>query len=182
MLLVRPIMTYAFPSWFTISPSEMEKMRKLERLCLRACLNKYRTPESEYTRYYKSKIIYDEANITRIDNFCIKLTRNHINSTKRIENNPLISEFYTADEARMELHRTTGFVPPEAFVWLDRNNYIQSNNHLPILYHIKRHAFDKKILYNEENVALNQMRYCTTIPKYDTLFNYKNREKYEWLA
>lgn len=56
-LLIRPIITYAAPVCFNQSASVMEKMRKFERKCLRACVNLYRTPESNYKKYYSNKIV-----------------------------------------------------------------------------------------------------------------------------
>ncbi|XP_076298340.1 uncharacterized protein LOC143217689 [Lasioglossum baleicum] len=53
-LLIRPILTYGIPIWYNISASTMEKIRLFERRCLRACLNAYKTPKSNYTKYYSN--------------------------------------------------------------------------------------------------------------------------------
>ena len=72
MLLVRPILTYACQVWYNIGPSTIEKLRKFERSCFRAHMNMYRTLESNYTRFYFNKKVYNSADITRIDNFILK--------------------------------------------------------------------------------------------------------------
>ncbi|OXU22510.1 hypothetical protein TSAR_012087 [Trichomalopsis sarcophagae] len=43
--LIRPIITYGCPIWYNISASLMEKIRVLERKCIRACLNTYRSEQ-----------------------------------------------------------------------------------------------------------------------------------------
>lgn len=142
---MRPVFTYACPVWFNISPSIMESLRKFERSCLRACLGKYYTPESNFTRYFSNQIIYDEANIPRCHNFIIKLTRNHILQCENVEN-ILVNQFYHPAIETMERHLVGGFVPPEAFPLLDARGYIQNNFNEPLLYHRKRHAFKKTFL------------------------------------
>ena len=61
-LLIRPILTYGCAIWFNISASTMEKIRIFERKCIRACLSKYRTPESNYTKNVSNHQLYNEAN------------------------------------------------------------------------------------------------------------------------
>ena len=56
----------------------MEKLRIFERNCLRACLKMYKTSESNYESHYPNKKLYDNANIPRIDNFILKLNRDHM--------------------------------------------------------------------------------------------------------
>ena len=41
----------------------------------------------------------------------------------------------------------TGFVPPEAFPFLDTNSYIQDENKIPIIYHFLR-INDRRIVYD----------------------------------
>lgn len=75
-LVIRPIITYGCSIWFNVSASLMEKNRLFERKCLRACLNMYRSEQSDYTEYISNlKLIYNEAKIPRVDNFIINLIR-----------------------------------------------------------------------------------------------------------
>lgn len=184
MLLIRPILTYGCQSWYNISPSIMERLRAFERSCLRACLGKYRTPQSGYQKFYSNKLIYKWANIPRIDNFILKLCRNHVNSSKRVEENPLISQFYVTNDREMADHARRGFVPPEAFTYLDKRGYLQTDDNIPIIYHKLRHAKNKTFGYEPiVNVIghINELRHCMDLPPCDIKFNYKNKEKYEWL-
>lgn len=84
VLFIRPILTYGCQVWFNISASTIEKLRKFERNCLRACLNMYKSPHSNYERYYSNEDPYKVANINRIDNFILKLTRDHVTNSSNI--------------------------------------------------------------------------------------------------
>lgn len=144
LLLIRPIITYGCPIWYNISASQMEKIRLFERKCLRICLRRFKNPEHEYCKYYSNKTIYDKANIPRIDNFIIKLTRDHFANATHISHNSLI---FSALYPHPEYHAktlTSGFIPPEAFPYLDAKGYIQDINNIPTIYHIPRHKNIKK--------------------------------------
>ena len=69
---------YACPIWYNVSPSLMEKFRVFERKCLRTCLGKYRSAESEYRKYISNEQIYNMANINKIVSQILKITRNYI--------------------------------------------------------------------------------------------------------
>ena len=92
-LLVRPVIMYAFPIWFNLSASMMERIRIFERSCLRACLGKYRSETSEYKRYISNAELYRIANIPRTDNFGLKLCRKYHAKLPKIENNRYIQQF-----------------------------------------------------------------------------------------
>lgn len=113
----------------------MEQLRIFERKCFRACLNKYRTPESNYQKYISNKKIYDMAKISRIDNFIIKQTRNYFASSTSTENSLIYPIVYT-DPNYIERAQYTGHIPPEGFIFLDSKGYIQDRNMVPIIYHI----------------------------------------------
>ncbi|OXU17003.1 hypothetical protein TSAR_006388 [Trichomalopsis sarcophagae] len=81
LLLIRPIITYAAPIWWNASASTMERIRKFERLCLRACLHIYR--RSDTNKFISNKLIYDKANIPRIDSFFIKLNHDYFAKLKK---------------------------------------------------------------------------------------------------
>ena len=138
---------------------------------------------TQYRRWYSNKKIYDLANISRIDNFIIKLTREHIRSCP-IVGNPLVDSLYVFDDNEMTNFIENGIPPPEAFTVLDKNNYIQNDNNVPVLYHVYRHAFLKSIHYppvtgdlrNRPNII-----YCTDLPKCDMTAKFKDTEKYAWL-
>jgi hypothetical protein len=41
-----------------------------------------------------------------------------------------------------EKTRKTGFIPPEAFMYLDKKNYLQDNNNTPIIYHVNIYTYN----------------------------------------
>ena len=84
------------------------------------------------------------AEIPRIDVFTIKLIRNHIKSAMHNNSNSLIKgPFLPSDN----YHRNAilkGFVPPEAFLYLDKNKYIVNDEMIPIFYLVSRNIRNKK--------------------------------------
>ena len=123
----------------------MEKIEVYERKCIRACLSKFRSPESEYQHYISNKKLYNEANIHRIDCFILKLIRNHFSQIRTISNNSMISDVIYPNPMYYEKACNTGYVPPEAFPYLDNLNLIQDSNNVPIIYHINRKRAKKNI-------------------------------------
>jgi len=163
----------------------MEQIRIFERKCLRACLERYRTRESNYQKYIKNKVIYDLAEISRFDNFIIKLIRNYFAETSTILENSLIFPSSYVDENYIKRTLIIGFVPPEAFIYLDKNGYIQDKKMIPIIYHIPGRKNQKTITYppninsNNSNIYL---QYSLALPDKDVNNNYllKNQKKYWW--
>ena len=115
LCLIRPILTYACPVWFDISPNAMVGLRKLERKILRACLNKYRQPESNFWKFISNVELYKLANIPRIDVFIIKLIRNHIKEAIKNKENPLIYSPFFPNPQYHKRCMKSGFMPPEVF-------------------------------------------------------------------
>ncbi|XP_076660285.1 uncharacterized protein LOC143363606 [Halictus rubicundus] len=182
-MLIKPIIFYGFPIWFNISASTMEKIRLLERKCLRACLNVYRTPESNYTKYISNHNLLLKAQIPRIDIHMIKLARNHWANTRRIQNNSLIFSSTYPNPLYHEITRHTGYIPPEAFIHLDKAGLIQNTLGHPILYHHNRKNYNKTITYNN-NCSIDDpdMRFRHKLTQYDTEDDHrKNTDKYWWL-
>ena len=143
--LIRPIITYACPIWFNISPSYMQKLRIFERKCLRSCTKLYRSSHSNYIKYVSNKKLYNAANIIRIDNFIIHLIRRHIlRCTKCTVNNLIMGPCFPNDVYIVQC-LNTGFVPPEAFIYLDKNGYIQNQDQVPLFYHRLRRATVKRV-------------------------------------
>lgn len=177
-LLIRPIITYAAPVWFNQSASVMEKMRKFERKCLRACVNLYRTPESNYKKYYSNKTVYDAAKIPRIDNFIIKIIRDHYARAKR-STNKIVTDQLNLSDCAAKYYCQKGYVPPTAFIILDKHGLIQEQN-IPVLYHIARHAKNKKILHdklgNNWNDTVVKVKFSQAIPEVDK----KAKQKQYW--
>ena len=178
--LVRPIITYGCPVWFNISPSYMEKLRKFERKCLRACTGQYRSHHSNYLKYISNQKLYDFAQVSRIDNYIIKLIRNHISSATKSETNNFIKGPYYENDEYLKTCLQSGFVPPETFIFLDKSEFIQNSEGIPIFYHMYRRATDKS--FNIESLSLTNNRFDTSIPHRDELFSHTvNSNLYWWL-
>ena len=145
--LIRPILTYGCPTWFNISSSLMEKLRVFERKCLRILsLNKYRKPETEFKYYISNNKLYNESNVIRIDNFIIHLIRKHYSRAADNIINSNISHPIFTDEVYIKKILKNQFIPPESFIYLDKLNFIQDSNNIPIFYHINRRSTNKEIV------------------------------------
>lgn len=162
--LVRPIITYGCPIWFNISPSYMEKIRKFERKCLRSCTLLYRTPNSDFMKYVSNRILYNTAQIIRIDNFIIQLVRNHIIKCFECDENNLIMAPYHINSEYIRKTLMSGFIPPEAFIYLDSKGLIQNDTGIPIFYHVYRRATNKAV---DGNLLSTDLRFDTTISSRD---------------
>lgn len=140
-LLIRPIITYGCPIWFNVSALQMERVRLFERRCLRICLRMF--AKKNGVKYYSNKAIYDKAGIARVDNFVIKLIRDHFASASRNGLNSFIYGAFYPNPLYYSRTLSTGYIPPEAFLYLDTNGYIQNETNVPIIYHVPRHKNKK---------------------------------------
>lgn len=147
LTLVRPVLTYGCAIWFNLSASQMEKIRIFERKCLRACTGLNRTASSNYEHYVTNEVMYAAAAVPRIDTVIVRLIRNHIVRSASHGENPWVSQPFYPNDGYFEKTLTTGFIPPEAFVYLDRNGLILDSAGDPVMYHIHRRATDKRIEY-----------------------------------
>lgn len=182
--LIRPILTYGCPIWFNQCPSYMEKYRVLERKILRSCLHMYRKPETEFIHYISNEVLYNTANINRIDNYLLQLIRNHIVKAVEIDNNDYIAQLFFPNDQYFSLTLKTGYIPTECFTYLDKEGYLQDINNIPIIYHAHRTATNKSITcktqFNIDNT--DQYRFNTNISERDKNSNYKeNTALYWWL-
>ena len=85
--LVRPLITYGFPTWFNVPKTQIKKIKALERNCLRQCINFNRTPE-EY-KYISNSELYSRSDIIPIDSYMFGLCEKFIDNLRYMEN-PLI--------------------------------------------------------------------------------------------
>lgn len=158
----------------------MELLRTFERKCLRACLNRYRTPESNYTKTIK---LYEEANVSRIDLFILKLIRNHWANVRNITDNSLIRCSTLPNELYFKKAMKTGYTPPESFTYLDSEGIIQNSDNIPIIYHAHRRTFDKQITYNK-NISAHDpnMRFNLQLSRIDKKDKHRqNINRYWWI-
>lgn len=183
-LLIRPIITYGCPIWYNVSASLMEKIRQLERRCLRACTHLNRSKESDYTKYISNKKLYDKANISRIDTFIIYLTREHFLQASTVTHNSLIYAALYPNPMYYEKTLSTGNIPPEGFLYLDNKGYIQDCNGVPLIYHYARHNNNKRLQYEQVDDRDNARiwRYDASGTGEDNTKHKKKLAKYWWLT
>lgn len=131
MLLIRPIITYAAPIWWNTNHTSMEKLRILERKCLRACLRLYRSQSSNGQQFISNQYIYEQAEIPRIDQFIIKLTRDYFCKLPNIDNN-VINAFSYRNVSISKRQLTIGYTTPQAFIYCDQNGLIQNDQNIPL--------------------------------------------------
>ena len=67
---------------------------------------------------------------------------------------------YYTDYKYLSKSIETGYVPLEAFVYINNENMLQNKNGIPISYHNYRRGNDKKINCNAQQL---DMRYSTSI-------------------
>lgn len=91
--LIRPIISYGFPIWSSISSHQMERIRTLERKILRRCTNYNRKPNG---KHHSNGYLYDQANVEPIDNHMLKLAYKYLDHLPFSEN-PLVQELARFD-------------------------------------------------------------------------------------
>lgn len=185
--LIRPVLTYGCPIWFSIDPSTMEDLRRLERRCLRYCLyTSSRSPDSNYVRYVKNGQVYRDSEIPRIDNHMIALTRNHCARSSETLENPLISHpLLSLSGGYVRKCMNSGILPPEAFIYLDAKGYIQDRNGIPVFYHIIRDYPKRRIAHEPccdilAAPANLPVAFNVDIPSNDVLDSFAASTSYWW--
>lgn len=179
-LLVRPIISYAAPIWWNTGPSVMEQYRKFERACLRACLGTYRSAHSNYRKRTSNRSIYNSAKIPRFDTFTLTLTRNYFSTLYSI-NNRILDELKVNNPANINRMMASGYTSPELFTHLDKRGYIQNEDNIPIIYHIKRHRANKSIDPKADRLTRNNQIYSTMLPDGDHASLSRLSKAYWWL-
>jgi len=114
----------------------------------------------------------------------IKLIRNYFVITAKIKINSMIFSLAFPDPQYIKKTLETGHVPPEAFLYLDENGFIQNQHQVSIIYHIPRHKSNKRFTYqNNLDSILDAaiLRFSTTIPNTDRINNDRKNKVYWWL-
>ena len=168
--LIRLLLTYGCTIWFNQRPPIIETLRVFERKCLRSCMGCYRSADTDFMHYLSNQYIYNKAKIPRIDIHLLKIIRNHWANTAGIHINNLILGPCYVHQTYIKKTLKSGYVPPEGFLFLDANKYIQDINNVPIIYHAHRKRGQTHILYEsnlittEENIL---WRYEMSLPARD---------------
>ncbi|KYN21961.1 hypothetical protein ALC57_05652, partial [Trachymyrmex cornetzi] len=159
--------------------------KKLERRCLRSCLNLNRSAESDYTKYVPNATLYRTAKILRIDNFIIYLARSNFDQASKIFQNSLIFAAFYPNPLYFQHTLSSGYIPPEAFIFLDSSGLIQDQFNIPILYHAPRHSHIKSISYPPFTDSRNpsiRWKFDMAIPDSSILKNKIYSTNYWWLS
>lgn len=184
MTFIRPILTYGAPIWFNISPSYMERLRTLERKCLRFCTKLYYTAESQYMHRVSNANLYESCKVIRIDNFIIKLIRNYYLKAANNTTNSLIKAVAVPNVEYFARCINTQFSPPEIFLQLDIDGKVQDADGVPVLYHWYRSAYDKSIqipAHISANTESTEWRYKKSVSNYDRRKTLLSRTKFWWI-
>jgi hypothetical protein len=106
--LIKPLLTFSFPNWFSISPVVVKEMEILERSILRKCLNM--NFESTNKRFSNKKL-YEAAKMAPLANYLTETTKKFIKKLEHHSNHFL-----------REIHQTEKSTP------IQNNYYISPVN------------------------------------------------------
>ncbi|KAI8122535.1 hypothetical protein CVS40_6622 [Lucilia cuprina] len=89
---IRSVLTYAFPIWFSISPTVAKEIELLERNILRKCINRnFRN----HTERFSNSFIYETASVTPFCKYALALQRKFVDRLADHENH-LMNEIFAA--------------------------------------------------------------------------------------
>lgn len=139
--IIRPIISYAFPVWFLISSSQMDRLRKWERSILTYCLGLRTTCRSDGSvRSPSCRLTYDTANIERIDRFLVRCALNFLETTQNVPNELVIGSLqYQFDSSSL---RTRKHLPPVALSKLRDEDFLFNNEGKLVFYHRRHNSMD----------------------------------------
>lgn len=147
--LIRPLLSYAYPIWFDISSSQMERIRLHERKCLRACTN-YRRPIGDF-RHVNNSILYRKADVPRIDSFLLKSALKFYEKVPNIQND-LIKTCVTFDNNYLNEIINSQYKPPYTLTYLYKNNHMINDQEQTVYYHRRNNQINHHILNTVYNV------------------------------
>lgn len=145
--IIRPIMSYAFPIWFTLSSSQMERLRKAERRILRQCLGLRATMDElgNWTRpscetiYQKSKI----ARIERIDVWMTELAIRFLEKCLRENSeNVVIGKCQLQNEEFNDIIQSGGALTPMGLLKLQEKNMLYDENGNLVFFHRRYNTYN----------------------------------------
>lgn len=141
--IIRPVVSYAFPVWFTISSAQMERLRRWERSILNYCLGLRPTIRMDGTFKNPScRVTYDQAGIDRIDRFLMRGALNFIETANHMENSLVLESLecpLNSNDIRTHRH-----LPPAVLPKLNDEGLLYNNDNKLLFYHRR---------YNQMNVS-----------------------------
>lgn len=145
--IIRPILAYSFPIWFSISSHQMERIRCFERKVLKICsgLKDIKFDDGSIKKV-SNKNIYKKCKMKRIDNFLIESAVRFLNSCL-YNDNSLISN-YAEKLNTISFPLTERYYSPIYLKKLIESNIVYSNN-MALFYHRRFNSFDiSNTVYN----------------------------------
>lgn len=145
--IIRPLISYAFPVWFGISSSQMERLRIWERRILAACLGlRPRLIADGVYRRPSCKSIYDGVDFGRVDVFLIESALSFIERAASHENR-LIRECFEHDGGLLPM-QDRRYLSPVDLRTLEGEGLLYRGADL-LFYHRRIHSFDLgDLVYN----------------------------------
>lgn len=133
--LIRPIITYAFPSWCIMSAHQMERVRILERRCLRICLRSSTNLRPKLNRKYTSnKRLYDEAKLYKIERIDIYMLHQALKFFDQATRHPNLKEIADFTAEYLDSHLNT-HPPPWMIQHLHNTRRLFNDAGAPVYYH-----------------------------------------------
>lgn len=141
--IIRPILAYSFPVWFSISSHQMERLRIFERKILKICsgLKDIKFEDGSFKRV-SNKNIYKKCKMKRIDNFLIESGIKFLDSCRYIDNILILNYMRKLNTITFPL--IDKYYSPVYLKKLHDNNVVY-NNRMALFYHRRFNSFD---IYN----------------------------------
>lgn len=96
--LIRPMITYGFPTWFNVSKTSMNKIRIFERKCLRQCNNIVRTPDD--FKFISNDELYARSRVVPIDSYMFGLCERFVDNLVMLDNSLIESVVRSQSDTR----------------------------------------------------------------------------------
>lgn len=138
--IIRPILSYAFPIWFSISSCQMERLRKFERYILRICTGVYWQPIRDvFRKKISNSKLYNTCKIERIDNFLINSAIRFLDNTPNVDNALLLKYFEKENQIAFPFRER--YLSPIHLNLLFKNSNLYTENKL-LFYHRKFNTYN----------------------------------------
>lgn len=138
--LIRSQICHGFPSWSDVSSAQMERIRQVERACLRSCTNIRRGADR---KLISNIILMQKANIERIDKALVNQALKHLEKYHDNPNMQRCLEIFPTNTDTTDMP----FKPPWHLKHLDNNNRLYVNGKL-LHYHRPFHTRNPNLVYN----------------------------------
>lgn len=130
--IIRPLLAYAFPAWFSISSAQMERIRIWERKVLSSCLGLTSTiGENGILKRPSCAQIYDAVDFDRIDIFLVRSALTFLDRSEYLDNELVRQSRNAANDPNC---LSGNYLPPASLLELRRQDLLYVNDRL-LFYH-----------------------------------------------